>query len=212
MNELKQAFSPEVVAELAKPVMSFDSRNAEMARGVTPAWYVIETNPRRERKVADELVSRRFGIFVPEIEETIVRRGRKFERKSLMFTSYIFVFLWLTDENYARIKHLDDVMRFLTMDDGKPAVISDHEIDILRAIENGKRPFPLVEIEGGADQQPPARLSKRARRRWKPKPKFVDPIKDTIAVRAWSAFHDGFVTLDSEQRNQTLLKALSLSS
>ena len=45
-------------------------------------------------------VAMRFGIFVPEIEETIVRRGRAIDRKSLMFTRYIFVFTWLTDQNY----------------------------------------------------------------------------------------------------------------
>src|SRR4051812_7982600 len=105
MNDLNQAFWAAVMAGLARPVENFDHRNAELAVGVTPAWYVIETYSHRERKVADELIERRFGIFVPEIEETIVRRGRSIDRKSLMFTSYIFVFMWLTAENYTRVLH-----------------------------------------------------------------------------------------------------------
>lgn len=209
--KLPDAFSADVIAELARPVATFDPRNAELVPGVTPAWHVIETYAQREREVADELAARRFGIFVPEVEETIVRRGRKIDRKSLMFMGYIFVFVWLTDENYARVRAVDGVLRFVTVNDGKPAVISDKEIDILRYVENGKRAFPLIEIEQG-EQVPPAGLSKRARRRWKPKPKFVDPVTDTIAVRPWSAFDDDLMVLDSKERNQTLLRALGLSS
>jgi hypothetical protein len=94
--------------------------------------------------------------------------------------------------------------------DGVPLVVTDEIIDRIRRVENGKRAFPLIPIE--ADHVPPASLSKRARRRWKPKARFVDPVLDTIAVRSWSAFDDGLMALDSQERNQTLRKALGLSS
>ncbi len=214
MTELPKAFSPEQFAELlsdagraemAKPAPMTGDRSAEIAAGVTPAWYVIETYPQCERGVADELVLRRFGIFMPEIEETVVRRGRKFDRKALMFTRYIFVFTWLTDENYSLIKNTKDVFRFASTAGNKPMLVTDVEIDLLRRVENGKRPFTVV----FDDNDPPAFLSKKARARWKPR--VFNPKKDILRSRAWSAFDDGFAALDVEQMNQTLQKALNLA-
>lgn len=204
MNELPKAFSADVLAELARPAESYGARNCEMA-GFAPAWYVLETYPQCEKDVADELIARRFGIFVPEIEETIVRRGRKVDRKALMFTRYIFVFTWLTDHNYSLLTSTEGVFRFISNDD-KPVVVSDRAIDILRMVENGKRPFTVI----FDDELPPEHLSKKARRRWKPKPRVFNPERDIERVRPWSAFDDGFVKLDVEQRNQTLLRALTL--
>jgi len=205
--KLPDAFSADVMAELARPAEDYGLRNAEIAPGLTPAWYVIETYPQCERDVADELSGRRFGIFVPEVEETVVSRGRKIDRKSLMFTRYIFVFLWLNDQNYSLVLGTEGVMRFVSVDGGKPAKISDKEINLLRRVENGKRPFVVI----FDDEVAPAFLSKKARHRWKPKPRVFNPKTDITAVRAWSAFDDGFTALDSEGRNQTLRKALGLS-
>jgi len=207
MNYLPKAFSADVMAELARPAEIYGARNAELVPGLTPAWYVIETYPQCERDVADELAGRGFGIFTPEVEETVVRRGRKIDRKVLMFTRYIFVFTWLTDRNYSLIASTEGVFRFVTVAERKPAVVSDVAIDILRMVENGKRPFAVI----FDDEVPPEHLSKKARRRWKPKPRVFNPKTDIKCVRAWSAFADGLVALDSEGRNQTLRKALGLA-
>lgn len=215
MTTLPKAFSPEQLAELlsdagraemARPAPMAGDRSAEIVSCITPAWYVVETYPQCERSVADELVLRRFGIFLPEIEETIVRRGRKLDRKTLMFTRYIFVFTWLNDQNYSLIKNTKDVFRFASIEGKAPLVVTDAEIDLLRKVENGKRPITVI----FDDDQPPAFLSKKARARWKPR--VFDPKRDLLRARAWSAFEDGdFTTLDSEQRNQTLQKALGLA-
>ncbi len=214
MTELPKAFSPEQFAEMlsdagraemAKPALIDGDRSAEITTG-TPAWYVVETYGQCERSVADELVARRFGIFVPEIEETVVRRGRMIDRKALMFTRYIFVFTWLNDQNYSLIKNTKDVFRFIATAEGnKPLVVTDEEIDMLRRMENRKRPFTVV----FDDNEPPAFLSKKARTRWKPR--VFNAKRDILRVRAWSAFDDGFTALDSAQRNQTLEKALGLA-
>src|ERR1051326_1422231 len=107
--KLPVAFSPAVMAELARPVATFDYRNAEMKAGLDPTWHVIETYANRERDVAKELIARRFGIFLPEEDETVVRRGRKIDQVKLMFPGYLFVFTWLTDENFARIRYTPGV-------------------------------------------------------------------------------------------------------
>lgn len=207
MNDLPKAFSADVMAELARPAEIYGARNCEMKAGLAPAWYVVETYAQCERKVADELITRRFGIFVPEIEETIVRRGRKVDRKALMFTRYIFVFTWLTDRNYSLITSIEGVFRFVSVNDGIPVIVKHADIDVLRMVENGQRPFTVIFDEDG----PPEYLSKKARRRWKPKPRVFNPKTDIVCVRAWSAFDDGFAALDSEVRNQTLRKALGLA-
>jgi transcriptional antiterminator NusG len=213
---MQDAFSPEELAkllsdagraEMAKPAPVKGYRSAEMA-GFEPAWYVVETYPQCEDDVVEELVKMRFGIFVPEVEETIVRRGRKIESKGPMFTRYVFVFTWLTDHNYSLISSTEGVFRFASADGHKPVVVSDREIDLLRMVENGKRPFTVIFDE---EEGPPAYLSKKARRRWKPKPRVFNPKTDIERVRAWSAFDDGFTALDSEGRNQTLRKALGLA-
>lgn len=200
-----KAFSPDVLAALAKPVER-TTRHAELRAGLEPAWYVVETYPQREQDVADELVARGIGIYVPEIEETLVRRGRKIERKTRMFTRYIFVFIWLTDHNYSLVTATEGVFRFVSVE-GKPLMVTDREIDIIRAVENGKRPFPQIVLD---EIVIPVGKGKKARNR-KLKT-YVDPLTDIIRVRPWSAFEDGSIaTLDTEQRNQTLQKALGLS-
>jgi Transcription termination factor nusG len=184
MMKLPDAFSPEVMRELARPVLTFDPRDAEIVAGVSPSWYVIEVYS--DRKVAEELVKRRFGVFVPESEQTIIRRGRKIDLKQLMFPGYIFVFVWGMPAHWSRIGCIPGVLGVL-------GTISDDKIDEIRAVENGERPL---------------RISKK-KRRHRGKRAYDD---DVVGVHAWSAFQDRLVTLDSEGRNQTLRDALCLCS
>jgi transcription antitermination factor NusG len=193
--KLPNAFSPEVLAELARPVARFDPRDAELVPGLTPRWHVIETYAHCEREVAKELIARRFGIFVPEGTETIVRRGRRIDRIYLMFPGYIFVFLWLSDLNFHRVTCTPGVLQLLSSVEGTPLILSDEQIDEIRAVENAER----AEL--------PSSKSKRKKRRYSNRA-YDD---DVIAVRPWSAFQDRLLTLDSEGRNQTLRKALGLS-
>jgi transcription antitermination factor NusG len=116
--KLPHAFSPAVMAELARPVASFDPRNAELVEGLAPAWHVVECYSSREREVAKELAKRRFGIYLPLERETIVRRGRKVDVQTLMFPGYVFVFTWLTDTNFTRIASTPGVHQFLMKEDG----------------------------------------------------------------------------------------------
>jgi transcription antitermination factor NusG len=195
--KLTSAFSPAVMAELARPVASYDPRNAELKPGVTPKWHLIETYANCERKVASEMVARRFGIFVPESDEILVKRGRKIKRVQLMFPGYVFVFVWDVLEHRQRIEAIDGVLQLvlITSPTGpKPAELRDDAIDAIRAVENGER--PLFEARSNRKRRG---YSKRA---------FDNEV---IAVHPWSAFQDRLLTLDSEGRNQTLRKALGLS-
>lgn len=204
--KLPEAFSAELMAELARPFSRFDPRDAELVPGVTPVWHVVETFAHRERDVAAELVARRFGIFVPEEEETIVQRGRKVDRVSLMFPGYIFVFVWDVLSHRSRIEAIDGVLRLIMDVDGIPLFLTDDEINQIRAVENSKRYAPPM-VNGAA-------LRKGKKKRWRKTVKQVteeERDNEIVCVRPWSAFQDSLMTLDSEERNQSLRKALGLS-
>lgn len=183
----------------------FNPNCAEIVPAVTPRWHIYETHPNQERVAAAHLIARRFGIFLPEIEETTIRRGRKRDITRLMFTGYIFVFVWGLEKHMHRIDAIPGISRIMLID-GKPAVLGDRIIDEIRAVENKQRPLKAIMSDGTVQTK-----KKRRWRKWLQQ--LEDPRNnDIVAVRPWSAFQDSLLTLDGEGRNQTLLKALSLSS
>jgi hypothetical protein len=206
----------------------FNSALAEMVPNFSPHWHIIETHPNGERTAAAHLVARRFGVFIPEIEDSVVKRGRKFDRTRLMFTGYIFVFVWDVMRHLSRIETIPGVARVMhslvetrpaVMDERgwaeiypaefeeRPLVISDLIIDEIRAVENEQRPLKVI-MDNGMIQ------TKKKKGRWRKWLKQLEDPRDNdiVAVRPWSAFQDGLRTaVDNEARNQTLLKALSLT-
>lgn len=214
MKPLSSAFSPEVLAELARPVEIRDPRHAEIIEGRSPLWFVVEVYASEQANVAAALQEHRFGLYVPEVDETIIRRGRRIDRRVPMFSGYVFVFMWPNDQHWRWISDTPGVVGII-------GALSDAEIDIVRAIENGKRPV-VIELPQDAEEEPVVRRPRaKKKRRWKnrrsakakAKPKPVteaDLRNEIITTRAWSAFDD-ILELDSEGRNQTLMRALGLS-
>jgi transcriptional antiterminator NusG len=215
MKLLQDAFSPEVMAELARPVQVFDPRFAEIIEGKTPRWCVVEVFAQLQAEVVKDLVERRFGVYVPEVDETVVRRGRKFDRRVPMFAGYVFVFMWYSDQHRHWITNTPGVIAIV-------GALTDAEVDIVREIENRERPV-TIQMPSVADAAEPApRRKSKSKRRWKKgksnkakaaKSKVIteaDLRNQIITTRAWSAFDD-IPALDSEQRNQTLMRALGLS-
>jgi transcriptional antiterminator NusG len=193
--------------------------SAEIVPGVEPHWYVIEVAPNRERTVAAHLIARRFGIFIPETEEVLIRRGRKVDVARLMFTGYVFVFVWDMGRHLGRIESIPGVARIMrkpTSDSeafGAPRIVSDYQIDQIRAVENTKRPLFAAIVE---EVEP-----KKKKRRWRKSRKDAKELaseladerdNDIMLVRSWSPFQDSLMTLDSDGRNGALLNALGLSS
>jgi len=188
MTKLPAAFSPDVMAELARPYVRFDPRAAQLAQDIEAKWYVVEV---RSRDVEAELIKRQFGIYVPECEETAISRGRKICRRIAMFPGYVFVFLWRTDANWGRLCSVDGVMAIR-------GTLSDDDIDRIRARENTERPIELQWF----DVRPA--LQKKAGRRWRKSRKPILEQDEIVVVRSWSAFEDAIDKLDSEGRTQAL--------
>lgn len=193
-----------------------NTRLAEIMPGAVPQWHVVETHPNSERTAAAHLVARRFGIMVPEIEETILRRGRKIDVTRLMFRSYIFIFVWDIMAHQRRIQSVPGVSRIMyveTVRGKRPAVISDAMVDEIRAVENGKRPLPAVMIpEEIAPPKKKGRWTKKEKRAYELQRAQWERNNEVVACRPWSAFQDCLLTLDEEGRNQTLRNALQLAA
>lgn len=149
-TKLPAAFSPEVLAALARPYSPIDLNVAELTHRA-PKWYVVEI---RNRDVEAELIKRRFGIYVPEFDEMFIVRGRKVERRMPLVAGYVFVFLWETDANWQRVTTTPGVVSILGW-------LADDEIDRLRQTENGER----------LDARGRARLKQRLLRKVQPMPK-----------------------------------------
>lgn len=206
--------SPEVRAELLRPVQSRDPRYAEIVEGLDPRWHVVEVFASAQADVALALAEHRFGVYVPEVEETVIKRGRKLDRRVPMFSGYLFVFMWYSDAHWQCISGIPGVVEIV-------GALTDAEIDIVRAIENMKRPV-FIEVQAEVEPAAAVRSRSKKKRRWKnrkgakakaAKPKVIteaDLRAEIITTRAWSAFDD-ILQLDSEGRNQTLMRALGLS-
>lgn len=126
-----------------------DRRMAQIVPSSSPAWLVVEI---AGRDVEVELVRRRFGIYVPEIRETVVSRGRKVDRRRSMFPGYVFVFVWTGGENLGRLFGCDGVLDVV-------GTLTGEEVDLIRAVENAQG-FPIVKVKK------PRRNSRIRHHRW----------------------------------------------
>ncbi|MGX5818966.1 UpxY family transcription antiterminator [Chitinophaga lutea] len=93
------------------------------------AWYAIYTRPRWEKKVAALLERRQVESYCPL---NTVERQWSDRRKLIqepLFTSYVFV--RIPESKMPHVRETEGVVNFVYWL-GKPAVIADHEIDMIR--------------------------------------------------------------------------------
>lgn len=161
-QDLAELLSDAAKAEMAKPRLAFDPRDAELVDGAEVRWYVVSIF---SRDAEIELAKRRFGIFVPAYEETVISRGRKVDRHVPLVPGYVFVLLWETDANWSRVAHTDGVDKILGW-------VPDKEIDQLRFQEGCeqidarvRRKAVVRVIQGARGRQRPSRRMKRKDRK-----------------------------------------------
>lgn len=147
LMKLEDALSPEVKAELARPVSAFDSRMAQIGEGEAK-WVLAQLF---SRDAETQIAKRCFGLYVPESRETLVRRGRKVDLRRPMFPGYALVFMWLNDGNWNRLIACEGVISMI-------GALNDEEVDLIRAVEN-KQEFPRLRPK-------PRHYDRMRRRRW----------------------------------------------
>jgi transcription antitermination factor NusG len=179
-------------------------RDADLVAGRAPAWHLLVTAPNRERTAASNLSGRRFGVFLPEFEENIIKHGRPCTRIEPLFRGYLLIFVWDIDRHRDRIMACPGVAGIMRrIDSGAAVELSDALVDQIRAIENANRPLRMT-IETVAKKK-----------RWRQSIKKTSQIdvhdNDIMGVRAYSPF-DRIAELDQLQRNRLLMNALGLAS
>ena len=122
-------------------------------------WYIVQTFSGFEQKVAEvlketiqkkELSDKITEVLVPMHEVTIVKKGKRVQRKKKYFPSYVLVKMEMNKELYHMIKNIQKVTGFLGTT-GTPVPVSDNEIDkILGNIKEGAlTPEPSLSFEIG---------------------------------------------------------------
>jgi len=108
-------------------------------------WYVVHTLSGHEQKAKRylEAAAREKGleeqiseILIPTEDVIEMRQGKRRNVQRKFFPSYILVHMEITKESVALVTGTPGVTNFLTAG-GKPAPVSDEEIDKIRARSEG---------------------------------------------------------------------------
>ena len=124
-------------------------------------WYIIQTFSGFEQKVAETLKDtikkkeklledKIEDVLVPTHEVTVVKKGKRVQKKKKYFPSYLLVRMEMNKELYHMIKNIQKVTGFLVTT-GNPVPVSDIEIGkILGNIKEGTlSPEPSLSFEVG---------------------------------------------------------------
>ena len=122
-------------------------------------WYIVQTFSGFEQKVAEtikemvqkkELSDKINEVLVPIHEVTVVKKGKRVQKKKKYFPSYVLVKMEMNKELYHMIKNIQKVTGFLGTT-GTPVPVSDKEIDkILGNIKEGSlAPEPSLTFDVG---------------------------------------------------------------
>jgi transcription antitermination factor NusG len=107
-------------------------------------WYAVYTKPRWEKKVAGLLKEKQIENYCPLNK---VRRQWSDRKKIVMeplFKSYVFVRVSAADQG--KVKETHGILNFVNWL-GKPAVIRDEEIDIIKQFLNEHENVQLQKCE-----------------------------------------------------------------
>ena len=122
-------------------------------------WYIVQTFSGFEQKIAEtlkdmiqkkKLDDKISEVLVPIHEVTVVKKGKRVQKKKKYFPSYILVKMEMSKELYHMIKNIQKVTGFLGTT-GNPVPVSDIEIGkILGNIKEGTlSPEPSLSFEVG---------------------------------------------------------------
>ena len=106
-------------------------------------WFAIYTRPKNEKKVVEGLEKLGVEVYCPMVTQVKQWSDRKKKVEAPLINSYVFVNI--EDKKRNIVFEVPGVVRYLFWL-GKPAVIQEHEIDLLKASLKGI--FSNVEVNG----------------------------------------------------------------
>ncbi len=95
----------------------------------TRHWYAVYTKPRWEKKVAELLTKKNIENYCPLNRVRKQWADRKKTVEEPLFTSYVFV--RVTEQEQVQLRNTDGVINLVYWI-GKPAIIKNEEIEIIR--------------------------------------------------------------------------------
>jgi transcription antitermination factor NusG len=182
---------------------------AEVVPGATPSWVAVTVVAAHENIAAAHLSARGFGIYLPEIERTEIRRGRRVDFKRLMLPGYVFVHVWDLDRHTRRIRACPGVLDFMKFGD-EIVRLSWRVINEIRVIENLERPISLPMDEVIV----PVKKKKRWRKSRVAQTETRQVPNEILCVHAYSPFIEEMrqAGLDDEERLSAFHRRLGLGS
>jgi len=109
-------------------------------------WYAAYTNPRHEKRVAQQMERNRIDYFLPLYRSVRRWKDRRKELELPLFPGYVFVHMALKDRLH--VLQLPGVVHFVSFY-GKPAPLPNSEIEALRDGLTGKtfaKPHPYLKV------------------------------------------------------------------
>lgn len=105
-------------------------------------WRVFYTFPRAEKKCEERLINRHIEVFLPTF--TAVRQWSDRRKKVVepLFKNYIFA--RVDDAERLRVLQTDGIVRCVSFD-GKPALVSEEEIQSIRTALSFEGDFAVVD-------------------------------------------------------------------
>ncbi|MDR1673449.1 MAG: UpxY family transcription antiterminator [Bacteroidales bacterium] len=97
-------------------------------------WRVLYTKPRSEKRAYEALIGKGYTAYLPCT--TVIRQWSDRKKKVLepLFKSYVFV---LCRENQIGIAANDDTIVSVVRFEGRPAIVREKEMEMIRKIEAG---------------------------------------------------------------------------
>ena len=107
------------------------------------SWFALYTLPKNEKKVTERLQNLGIEAYCPMVTQVKQWSDRKKRVETPLISSYVFVNLEEKERN--RVFDVHGIVRYLYWL-GKPAIIQDHEIALLK--DSLKGILTSVEVQG----------------------------------------------------------------
>jgi len=106
----------------------------------TARWHVLWTRSHCEQMVHDQLVGKRFDLFLPKFETWTRRSGARSLAGTPLFPGYLFLRHALDKESYFEVRKARGLVSILGDGWERPAALPDSEIEAIRRVVEANAP------------------------------------------------------------------------
>ena len=93
-------------------------------------WYVLQTRPRNEKVVLNQIEQKKIEVYAPFTEKVKIWSDRKKKIQVPLFSGYVFV-LGNEKDRIRAIQNTVGALKYIYYQN-RPAVVSDREIELIK--------------------------------------------------------------------------------